>query len=117
MKQDVEKNWGRLVALGVLIVCVVFPAVAQPMSNAERANELRKVRDELRSRDSFRNADAVIVLSERAIADAARQFVGLEIALANGSVMKLTSIETQLVTGAAIIKIGVQSKSVNLQLS
>jgi hypothetical protein len=87
------------------------------MSNVERATELRKIRDELRARDSFRNADAVVVLSERAVVDAVRQFAGLEIVLANGSVMKLTSVETQLVTGAAIIKIGVQSKSVNLQLS
>jgi hypothetical protein len=117
MKQAVTKTWRRMIALGALLVCVTFPAVAQPMSGIERANELRKVRDELRGRDSFRNADAVVVLSERAIADAARQFVGLEIALANGSVMKLTSIETQLVTGAAIVKIGMQSKSANLQLS
>lgn len=105
------------IAIVALLACIWLPAAAQPMSNAERATELTKIRNELRARDSFRNADAVVVLSERAVADAVRQFVGLEIALANGSVMKLTSIETQLVTGAAMIKIGVQSKSVNLQLA
>jgi len=117
MKQAVMKTWRRMIALGALLACIAVPAAAQPMSNIERANELRKVRDELRARDSFRNADAVVVLGERAVADAVRQFVGLEIALANGSVLKLTSIETQLVTGAAIVKIGMQSKSASLQLS
>jgi hypothetical protein len=117
MNQALVKKWRQVVALATLLACVSFSVVAQPMSNVERATELRKIRDELRARDSFRNADAVVVLSERAVVDAVRQFAGLEIVLANGSVMKLTSVETQLVTGAAIIKIGVQSKSVNLQLS
>lgn len=117
MKQAVPKIWLHVAALLALLACVGFPAAAQPMSSAERANELKKVRDELRAHDSFRNADAVVILSERAIADAVRQFVGLEIAQANGSLMKLTSIETQLVMGAAIVKIRVQSKSANLELS
>ncbi|MEP7341069.1 MAG: hypothetical protein ABI977_25285 [Acidobacteriota bacterium] len=117
MNQEIAKKWGQVVALVALLACGSFSAAAQPVSNAERVTELRKIRDELRTQDSFRNADAVVVLGERAIAEAVRQFAGMEIALANGSVMKLTSFETQLVTGAAIIKIGVQSKSVNLQLS
>ncbi len=120
MNQAVIQKWRQAavpITFAALLTCVSISAAAQPMSNAERATELTKIRNQLRASNSFRNADAVVVLSERAIADAVRQFTGLEIALANGSVMKLTSIETQLVTGAAIIKIGVQSKSVTLQLS
>jgi len=119
MKQVVSKNWFlcfAIFALAALLASIAVPATAQPR-DPEQVIELRRVRDELRARDSFRNADAVVVLGERVIADAVRQFVGLEIVLANGNVMKLTSIETQLVTGAALVKIGVQSKSVNLQLS
>lgn len=117
MNQEVVKKWHQVIVLVALLACGFFSVAAQPISSTERVTELRKIRDELRTQDSFRNADAVVILSERAIAEALRQFAGLEITLANGNVMKLTSFETQLVTGAAIIKIGVQSKSVNLQLS
>lgn len=120
MNQAVIKKWRQTAVsatLAALLACVSLSAAAQQMSTVERATELTKIRNELRARDSFRNADAVVVINERVIAEALRQFVGMEIALASGSVMKLTSIETQLVTGAAIVKIGVQSKSVNLQLS
>lgn len=116
MNQVVSKIRRLVPALLALMIGVAAQSFAQPFSDAQRIAELSKVRDGLRS-ESFRNADVVVVISERAIAEAVKQFVGLEITLANGNVMKLSSIESQLVTGAALIKIGVQSKSINLQLS
>src|SRR5258706_7104284 len=71
MNQAVIKKWRQAavpVALAALLTCACLPAAAQQMSNAERATELAKIRNELRARDSFRNADVVVVLSERAIA-------------------------------------------------
>lgn len=116
MDQVESKKWRMLVALFALWICLAAQSLAQPISDSERIAELGKLRAELKSSTVW-NADALVVLSERAIADAVQQFVGLEITLANGNVMKLTSIESRLVTGAALVKINVQSKSVNLQLS
>ncbi len=116
MNQAVPKFRFALPALLVLLMGVAAPVFSQSLTEAQRIAELTKVRDGLKS-EAFRNADVMFVISERAIAESVKQFVGTEITLANGNVMKLSAIETQLVTGAAIIKIGVQAKSTNLQLT
>jgi hypothetical protein len=116
MTQAVLKIRRRIPALLALVIIFAAQAIAQSFTEAQRIAELSKVRNGLKS-DTFRNADVIFVVSERAIAESVKQFVGLEITLANGNVMKLNSIESQLVTGAVLIKIGVQSKSTNLQLS
>lgn len=116
MNQAISKSFRLVPALLALSLYLAVPLLAQPPGDAQRIVELRKLRDGLKS-DSFRNADAIVMVSERAIGEAVKQFVGLEITLANGNVMTLSSIESQLVNGAALVKIGLQSKSVNLQLS
>lgn len=105
-----------LAAVLFAIGCGFVPALAQKPDPQQLA-ELRRLRDELKATDSLRTADAVVVISERAVAEAAQQFIGLEIKLSNGNLVKLTSIESRLATGAALIKLGLQYKSVNLQLS
>lgn len=116
MTQAVPKLRFVLPALLVLLIGVAARAFPQSFTEAQRIAELAKVRDGLKS-NAFRNSDVLLVISERAIAESVKQFVGTEITLANGNVMKLSAIETELVTGAAIIKIGVQAKSTNLQLT
>lgn len=101
-----------LLALG----CGFVPVLAQK-PDPQQLVELRRLRDELKATDSLRTADAVVVVSERAVIEAAQQFIGLEIKMANGNLVKLTSIESRLATGAAIVKLGLQYKSVNLQLT
>lgn len=106
----------RLLAIILLILGTVVSARAQK-ADPQQIVELRRLRDELKASDSLRTADAVVIVSERAIAEAAQQFLGLEIKMASGNLVKLTSIETSLATGAAIIKLGLQYKSINMQLS
>jgi hypothetical protein len=94
------------------------PVYCQQITEAERINELRKLRDELRVSGSLRNADVTVIMSERMIAQSARQMEGLEIQLSRGGVLHLNSIGIELVPAAAIVKIGVQAKSsVNVNLS
>jgi hypothetical protein len=95
-------------------------AFGQKISDAERLNELRRLRDQLQLVDPMRDSDVVVILSERAISEAAQQIVGLEFLLSNGSLLKLTSVESELKAAAAIFKIGIQAKSsttINLQLT
>ena len=105
------------------ILCLLIEAQSafgQKISDAERLNELRKLRDQLQLSDPLRDSDVVVILSERAISEAAQQLVGLEFLLSNGGVLKLTSVESELKAAAAIFKIGIQSKSsrtINLQLT
>ncbi|MBS1789975.1 MAG: hypothetical protein JST85_19790 [Acidobacteria bacterium] len=106
----------RLLAIVLLLLGGVISVYAQKTDPQQMA-ELRRLRDELRATDSLRTADAVVIINERAVAEAAQQFLGLEIKMASGNLVKLTSIECNLATGAAILKLGLQYKSVNLQLS
>ncbi|MGH9836166.1 MAG: hypothetical protein ACRD9Y_24340 [Blastocatellia bacterium] len=94
-------------------------AFGQQIGEAERLNELRRLHDQLQISNSLRDADAVVVIGERAILEAAQRLVGLEILLSNGSTLRLTSVEGELKPAAAILKVGLQAKSsvtVNLQL-
>ncbi|MFN0108725.1 MAG: hypothetical protein ACKVZH_07715 [Blastocatellia bacterium] len=106
----------RCLVAALLALSVFISAQAQK-TDPQQIVELQRLRDELKASDSLRSADAVIVVNERAVAEAAQQFIGLEIKMASGTLVKLTSIESRLATGAALIKLGLQYKSVNLQLS
>lgn len=106
----------RLLVIALLVFGGVISAHAQKTDPQQMA-ELRRLRDELKATDSLRTADAVVIINERAIAQAAQQFLGLEIKMASGNLVKLNSVECNLATGAAILKLGLQYKSVNLQLS
>lgn len=105
------------------ILCLFIEAQAvfgQKIGDAERLHELRGLRDQLQLVDPQRDSDVVVILSERAISQAAQQLVGLEFLLSNGSVLKLTSVESELKTAAATFKIEIQAKSsrtINLQLT
>ncbi len=105
-----------------LLVAALLASVAGASALAQKPDpqqivELRRLRDELKATNSLRVTDVVVVVSDRAIIEAAQQFIGLEIKMASGNLVKLTSIESRLATGAALIKLGLQYKSVNLQLS
>jgi hypothetical protein len=105
------------------ILCLFIEAhsaFGQQISGFDRLNELRRLRDKLQLTDPLRDSDVVVILSERAISEAAKRLVGLEYLLSKGGVLKLTSVESELKTAAAILKIGVQAKSsvtMNLQLT
>jgi hypothetical protein len=105
------------------ILCLFIEAhtaFGQQISGFDRMNELRRLRDQLQLVDPLRDSDVLVILSERAISEAAKRLVGLEFLLSKGGVLKLTSVESELKTAAAIFKIGVQAKSsvtMNLQLT
>ena len=105
------------------ILCLFIEAhtaFGQQISGFDRLNELRRLRDQLRLTDPLRDSDVVVILSERAISEAAKRLVGLEFLLSKGGVMRLTSVESELKTAAAVLKIGIQAKSsvnMNLQLT
>lgn len=120
--RDVSSKKLRLVIV-ILAALLCFAGTqfvfGQQIGPAERLNELRSLRDQLQLTNSLRDADVVVTLNEHVISEAAQQLVGLEFALANGSLLKLTSVEAELKPAAAIVKIGIQAKSsttVNLQL-
>jgi hypothetical protein len=115
-----NKYLAALFALLSLAIAPHRPVYCQQISEAERINELRRLRDELRASELLRNADVTVVMSERLIANSARQMEGLEIQLSRGAVLHLNSIGIELVPAAAIVKIGVQARSsinVNLLLT
>lgn len=73
-----------------------------------------------RPEELLRGADVIAILHERFVLEAARQFVGFEILLANGNRLKITSMEGKLERGAAIFRLGIQatsSRPVNLTLT
>jgi len=107
-------------ALILLCFAARQAAFAQQTEDSLRLSELRRLRDQIVLDQGLRSADALVVMTERAVAEAARQLVGLEIVLSNGSTIRVTSVESELKTAAALVKIGLQAKSsvtVNLQLS
>jgi len=105
------------------ILCLFIEAHAafgQQISGFDRLNELRRLRDQLRLTDPLRDSDVLVILSDRAISEAAKRLVGLEFLLSKGGMLKLTSVESDLKTAAAVLKIGIQAKSsvnMNLQLT
>jgi hypothetical protein len=121
MRQRVSNKYlAALFALLAIAAAYHRPVYCQQIGEAERINELRRLRDELRASESLRNEDVTVILSERLIANSARQMEGLEILLPRGGVLHLNSIGIELVPAAAIVRIGVQAKSsinVNLLLT
>jgi hypothetical protein len=105
------------------ILCLFLEAqtaFGQKISGFERLNELRRLRDQLQFADPLHDSDVVVILSERAISEAAQQLVGVEFLMPKGGVLKLTSVESELKTAAAIFKIGILAKStvtMNMQLT
>jgi hypothetical protein len=105
------------------ILCLFIEAhtaFGQQISGFDRLNELRRLRDQLQGVDPLRDSDVVVILSDRSISEAAKRLVGLEFLLSKGGVLKLTSVESELKTAAAVLKIGIQAKSsvtMNLQLT
>lgn len=69
---------------------------------------LKHLRDQLVATNGLRDADVVAVVSERALNDTAQRMAGLEIKLASGAVMKITSASLELKPAAALVKLGVQ---------
>lgn len=121
MHEVISPRLRIVIALLALVFCFADArfAFGQQIGQAERLNELRSLRDRLQQLNSLRDSDVVLALGEGALSEAAQQLVGLEFLLSNGSVLKLTSVESELKPAAAIVKIGLQAKSsvmVNLQL-
>ncbi len=103
----------------LLLVAGAGAAFAQQLDEAGRLDELRRLREQLQATAALRGSDVQVMIHERVVTEAARRFIGLEVALSNGSTVRVTSIESELKTGAALVKIGLQAKSsvtVNLQL-
>jgi hypothetical protein len=123
MRNPTSKRIRLAFAVFSMILCLFIEAhtaFGQQISGFDRLNELRRLRDQLQGADPLRDSDVVVILSERAISEAAKRLVGLEFLLSKGGVLKLTSVESELKTAAAVLKIGVQAKSsvtMNLQLT
>jgi hypothetical protein len=96
------------------ILCLFIEAqtaFGRQIGGFERLNELRRLRDQLQLAYPLRDSDLVVILSDRAISEAAQRLVGLEFLMSKGGVLKLTSVESELKTAAAVFKIGIQAKS------
>lgn len=119
MPLRVTKRIQAALLSGLLLLLGSLPVIAGQVDEAIRLDELRRLRDQLQVSPSLRGSDVLVVMNERVIAEAARRFVGLEVVLSNGSTLRVTSVEAELKTAAALVKIGLQAKStvtVNLQL-
>src|SRR5262245_10794781 len=123
MRNPTSKRIRLAFAVFSTILCLFIEAhtaFGQQISGFDRMNELRRLRDQLQLVDPLRDSDVVVILSERAISEAAKRLVGLEFLMSKGGVLKLTSVESELKTAAAVFKIGIQAKSsvtMNLQLT
>jgi hypothetical protein len=123
MRNPTSKRMRLAFAIFSAILCLFIEAqtaFGQHVHGAERLNELRRLRDQLQLADPLRDSDIVVILNERAISEAAQRLVGLEFLLSKGGMLKLTSVESDLKTAAAIFKIGIQAKSsvtMNLELT
>src|SRR5215470_19968652 len=96
------------------ILCLFIEAqtaFGRQIGGFERLNELRRLSDQLQLAYPLRDSDLVVILSDRAISEAAQRLVGLEFLMSKGGVLKLTSVESELKTAAAVFKIGIQAKS------
>src|SRR5215813_11858908 len=123
MRNPTSKRMRLAFAIFSAILCLFIEAQSafgQQINDAARLNELRRLRDQLQLAEPLRDSDVVVILSERAISEAAQQLVGIEFLLSKGGTLKLTSVESELKTAATILKFGIQAKSsvtMNLQLT
>ncbi|MGH9841661.1 MAG: hypothetical protein ACREEM_23155 [Blastocatellia bacterium] len=119
MRKSVIINF-RWICVALLFCLAPRPFVrAQEINDAGRLMELRRLRDQLQLGNALRGADVLVVMNERVVNEAARQLIGLEIVLSNGSTIRVSSIEIELRTAAAFVRVGLQARSsitVNLQL-
>jgi hypothetical protein len=114
MRNPTSKKMRLAFAVFSAILCLFIEAqtaFGQQIGGFERLNELRRLRDQLQLTDPLRDSDVVVILSDRAISEAAQRLVGLEFLMSKGGVLRLTSVETELKTAAAVFKIGIQAKS------
>src|SRR5215475_4681722 len=123
MRNPTSKRMRLTFAVFSAILCLFIEAqtaFGQQIGGFERLNELRRLRYQLQLADPLHDSDVVVILSERAISEAAQRLVGLEFLLSKGGTLKLTSVQSELRTAAAILKFGIQAKSsvtMNLQLT
>src|SRR5262245_9262129 len=123
MRNPTSQRMRLAFAIFSVILCLFLEAqtaFGQQISGFERLNELRRLRDQLQLSDPLHDSDVVVILSERAISEAAQRLVGVEFLMSKGGMLKLTSVESELKTAAAILKFRIQAKSsvtMNLQLT
>ena len=94
MRNPTSQKMRLAFAVFSTILCLFIEAhtaFGQQISGFERMNELRRLRDQLQFADPLRDSDVVVILSERAISEAAKRLVGLEFLLSKGGALKLTS--------------------------
>src|SRR2546421_9561591 len=84
-------------------------AAHQNQGRARYAAELRQLRDQLAASPTLDEADVVVILGQRVLAEAAQRLVGLEVKLASGAVLRLTSVAIEMKPVAALVRIGVQA--------
>src|SRR5215467_6261351 len=114
MRNPTSKRTRLAFTIFSAILCLFIEAqtaFGQQIGGFERLNELRRLRYQLQLADPLHNSDVVVILSERAISEAAQRLVGIEFLLSKGGTLKLTSVESELKTAAATLKIRIQAKS------
>src|SRR5438105_1891998 len=107
-----KMRWAAALGSCLLIVLWLNPrysAARQDQGRAQYAAELRQLRDQLAASAPIRDADVVVILGQRALDEAARQLVGLEVKLASGAVLRLTSVAAELKPAASLVRFGVQA--------
>src|SRR5437870_8641729 len=103
-----------IVAFGSCLILMFWlnprqSAARQDQGRARYAAELRQLRDQLADSDTLSEADVVVILGQRVLEEAAQQLVGLEVKLASGAVLRLTSVAIEMKPVAAFVRIGVQA--------
>lgn len=88
----------RILLLTLLLSCAAYG----------QSTPLQQLRDQLVATNGWREADVLAIVSERVLNDTAQRMAGLEIKLANGAVMKITSIQLALQPAAALVQLGIQ---------
>jgi hypothetical protein len=110
----------RLCAL-LALCAAITPIFAQAPPDLQ---SLRQLRGQLAATNALRDADVVAVIGERPVRETAARLNGLEIKLANGAVLRVTSVALELHHAAAQVKFGVEARpsaatpvAVNLRVS
>jgi len=70
---------------------------------------LKQLHKQLSALEAGPEADLTAIISERALTAVARRMSGLEIELANGARLQVTTVELTLKTGAALVQVGVKA--------
>src|SRR5262245_55368877 len=97
MRNPTSKRMRFVSGAFLAVLCLFIEAqfvFGQQAVDAGRLYELRRLRDQLQLSNSLRDSDVTVILNERVVSEAAQQLVGLEFLLSNGSMLKLTSVES-----------------------